>query len=237
MKRNKSFPKLYLVLTFLLFGMSSGRTEEVQAHGVNFEKWVREVFFDNYEGGYTQKWDVSAEANQSDQVPKKGVPISIKVVKLGSPIGLGDILRQRALDKEFLMIVGFWQQKTETEKWIVEIECLHIKPDQWDSLWGDLSIEKLQELDAIVKDMATSYKIVRTQAQDWKKTVLPELNSKMVVNPKIDSRSQRRVQCSMPNKLFWELAGREPTPNDSAKLFGVAFPNPIYSKPRTFQVK
>ncbi|MDF1810944.1 MAG: hypothetical protein P1V20_01980 [Verrucomicrobiales bacterium] len=231
--RSLQFVTLW-VSVFFLSNSSQLFAEEVQAHGVSFEKWIRDTFFDGYEGTYTQKWDVSAEANQSELSPEKGIPISIKMVKYGSPIGLGDILRQRSLDHEFLMIVGFWQQKSATEKWIVEVECLHIQPSAWNDLWGGLSADKLEILDELVKDMDVDYKTVRTQAQDWKKKVLPELNCKIVVNPKIGSTSQRRVQCSMPFKVFWALAGREPEPGDKAELFGKRFPNPIYSKPRTF---
>lgn len=223
----------YLVLLSLIFAGSIS-AQEVQVHGVSFEKWVRDTFFNSYEGDYTQKWDVSAEANKNKLTQKQGIPISIKLVKYKSPIGLGDIIRQRELNQEFLMIVGFWEQKTKTEKWIVEMECLHFTTEGWTKVWGDLSVAKLKELDRMVKDTKTDYKVVRTQAQDWKKTVLPDLNCRMVVNPKIGSTGQRRVQCSMPFKLFWQLAEREAKPNDQAKLFGKPFPNPIYSKPRTF---
>ncbi len=208
--------------------------EEVQAHGVSFEEWVRDTFFDGYEGEYTQKWDISAEANQCAAAPKQGIPISVKLVKYKSPIGMGDFIRQHQLNHEFLMIVGFWLQKTETEKHIVEVACLHIRPEGWRQLWGGLRLQQLEELDALVKDMDTHYKDARVQAQLWKKEVLPETECQIVVNPKIDSRGQRRVQCSMPFKLFWQIAGREPDPESPPVLFGETFPNPIYSKPRSF---
>ena len=225
-------------IIFFAFLGSQAVAQEVQVHGVSFEKWVCQTFFDGYEGDYTQKWDVPENhPNTSEKVPGKGLPVSIKLVKYKSPIGLGDILRQRNLNQEFLMIVGFWEQKSETEKWIVEVECLHIKPNQWNELWGELTAEKIEQLDKMVKDTSVDYQLVRTRAQDWKKAVLPDLNCQMVVNPKIGSTGQRRVQCSMPNRVFWQLAGREPKPSDQAKLLGKAFPNPIYSKPRTFKAK
>lgn len=73
---------------------------EVQAHGFSFEKWVRDHFFSGYIGNYMQKWDVPAEQNASDAVPAafRNLPVSIKTAKIGSPIGLGDVLRQRQIN-------------------------------------------------------------------------------------------------------------------------------------------
>ena len=98
---------------------------EVQAHGFSFEKWVRDHFFSGYAGTYMQKWDVHPDHNIHDAVPiqLQKLPVSVKTAKLGSPIGLGDVLRQRQIDHDFLMIVGFWEQRTKTEKWIVDIGC------------------------------------------------------------------------------------------------------------------
>ena len=79
---------------------------EVQAHGFSFEKWVRDHFFSGYAGTYMQKWDVHSDHNIHDAVPiqLQKLPVSVKTAKLGSPIGLGDVLRQRQIDHDFLMI-------------------------------------------------------------------------------------------------------------------------------------
>ena len=68
---------------------------EVQAHGFSFEKWVRDHFFSGYLGTYMQKWDVPPDRNNHASVPAQfhNLPVSIKTAKLGSPIGLGDVLR------------------------------------------------------------------------------------------------------------------------------------------------
>lgn len=234
MKKKRALLPAVFVFAVFLWPL---RGEEVQAHGVSFEKWVRDTFFNGYTGDYTQKWDIAAEANRSPLIPHQGLPVSVKIVNYGSPIGLGDVLRQRHINEPFLMIVGFWEQKTKTEKWIVEMECLRIEPGQWNALWGDLSPARLEEIDALVKDTSKPYHQVRAEAQAWKDKVLPGLNSRIVINPKIGSTTQRRVQCSLPFDLFWELAGREPKVSDHPKLFGKAFPNPISSSPRTFNAK
>jgi len=73
---------------------------EVQSHGFQFEKWVKDSFFGDYAGEHTQKGDVPAERNTSDAVPAgfRGLPVSIKTVRYRSPIALGDAMRQREID-------------------------------------------------------------------------------------------------------------------------------------------
>ena len=209
---------------------------EVQGHGFTFEKWVRDTFFSGYVGNYMAKWDVPAEANRDELVPLawRQLPVSIKTAKFGSPIGLGDVLRQRQIDVPFLMIAGFWRQRTPEEKWIEEIGVAAFPSAAWAALWGDLSLEHLRALDLVVKDLSQHYREVRRHARAWKKTTAQVGTSGFVLNPKIDSKSQRRVQCSLPFGVFWQAVGRAPAPSDDPKLFEVSFPNPIRSSARSF---
>lgn len=209
---------------------------EVQFHGFTFEKWVCDTFFDAYCGNYMRKWDVPAESNTGDIVPAafRGLPVSIKTAKLGSPIGLGDVLRQRQIEEPFLMITGFWHQRTATEKWIEEIGVVAFPAGAWSTLWGVLTLEELRKIDAVVKNMDLHYTQVRQEARAWKKSSPALATCAFVVNPKIDSKTQRRIQCSLPYQKFWSVVGREPTPRDQPELFGVPFPNPISSSARTF---
>lgn len=208
---------------------------EVQAHGFSFEKWVRDHFFAGYIGNYMQKWDVPLEQNSSDAVPSafRNVPVSIKTAKTGSPIGLGDILRQRQIDERFVMIAGFWKQQTPTEKWIVEIGCAVFEIASWQGLWGGLTLAEIQEIDRMVKNQSEHYSIVRTKARTWKKRS-SVATCTIVINPKIDSKTQRRIQCSLPYKTFWATVDREPSPQKEPELWGQVFPNPIKSSAREF---
>src|ERR1017187_1616329 len=143
---------------------------EVQAHGFSFEKWVRDHFFSGYAGDYMQKWDVPAEHNTCDAMPPafRNLPVSIKTAKIGSPIGLGDVLRQRQIDQPFVMIVGFWKQATPTEKWILDIGCAIFEITSWQRLWGELTLAEIQEIDLVVKNQSEHYSIVRAKARAWK---------------------------------------------------------------------
>jgi hypothetical protein len=208
---------------------------EVQAHGFSFEKWVLNHFFSGYRGTYMQKWDVPPDHNVDASVPKAfhHLPVSIKTAKIGSPIGLGDVLRQRQIDHKFLMIVGFWEQRTVTEKWIADIGCAAFDSAAWQKLWGLLTLDEISTIDKVVKNLDEHYSIVRAKAQQWK-TKPAVQTSTLVINPKIDSKTQRRIQCSLPYTTFWNFAGRIPASQDYPELWGHVFPNPIKSSARIF---
>jgi len=209
---------------------------EVQHHGFSFEKWVCDKFFGGYAGCYMQKWDVPQSENRHSQVPcdLRGLPVSVKAVKYGAPIALGDALRQYSIDEPFLLIVGFWCQRSESEKWFEEMACAKIDPGLWKQLWGRLESEDLLKLDQIVKTQSTPYAEARSQAREWKKLTFASSASQIVINPKIDSKNQRRVQCSLPFRVFWKVVGREAGVADAPTLFSVEFDNPIISSSRSF---
>lgn len=209
---------------------------EVQSHGFLFEKWVRDTLFEGYSGDYMQKWDIPPEYNRHAAIPAtlRNIPVSVKTAKFGSPIGLGDILRQRSIDEPFLMIVGFWRQRTASEKWLVDIGWVKFTPATWPLLWGSLTLSQITELDRVVKDFSTHYTIVRTQTRQMKAAITANAGSQIVINPKIDSKKQRRIQCSLPFQVFWRSTGRDAGNRDRPDLFGFPFANPIRSSSRTF---
>lgn len=208
---------------------------EVQFHGFSFEQWARNTFFGGYLGNYMQKWDIPTWENKKEEVPIewRNLPVSIKTAKWGSPIGLGDAIRQRNINESFVMIAGFWRQRTPQEKWFEEIGVVKFHPEFWNSLWGAISLATLQELDSKIKDLSLNYSDARKVAKQWKSRYAKS-DSKIVINPKIDSKKQRRMQCSLPFQIFWKAAGRKPAKYNNSILFGKSFPNPVQSKPRRF---
>jgi len=209
---------------------------EVQYHGFTFEKWVRDTFFGGYEGSYMQKWDIPPEENYQEEVPPayRNLPVSVKTAKYGSPIGLGDVRRQRLIDAPFMMIVGFWKQRTPSEKWFEEIAITVFSVEDWNSLWGTLSIEEISAIDSRIKDIRLPYATARLEAQQWKRDCVSRSRAELVINPKIDSKRQRRIQCSLPFATLWRFSGKAPLPTDSPKLFGISFENPVISGSRIF---
>jgi len=214
---------------------------EVQKHGFSFEKWIRNIFFDSYEGVYSQKWDVTSEHNKSKLVPAefRGLPVSIKTTKQGSPVNLGDALRQFQVADDFVMICGIWKQANRQEKHLVAIGAALFRSSAWRQLWSPLKLAEIKELDLMVKDRGLSYVEARLRAKQWQVQHKPRSEANLRINPKIDSKEQRRVQCSLPFATYCEFAGLNTALNEvgatSAELFGKRYPGSIKSPPRTFR--
>lgn len=202
--------------------------QEVQQHGLMFERWVRDTFFGGYKpANYTQRWDIPAEANQDHG----GVPVNPKAVKFGTPVDLGDALRQHEIEEPFLLVLGFWEQDGN-DKRFVNIVAPLITPEQWRALWGDVTYADLLKLDELIKDPARPIEEIRKLALKTKNA--PPFTSAVIqVNPKIDAH-QRRLQCSIRfADVFKYLAPDVPQrPADGAKLWGVPFPGPLASPAR-----
>ena len=205
--------------------------QEVQQHGLVLEQWVRDTFFDGYQpANYTQKWDIPATANKLHG----GIPVNPKAAKYGTPVDLGDALRQFKIDEPFILVVGFWQQAGD-EKRFVNLIAPRIDPALWKKLWGPVTLADLQRLDAVIKDKSLTPAQARAAALKIKNAP-PFTQSVIVVNPKIDSITQRRLQCSLRfADVFKHLApDATSAAQDRVSLWGVPFPQTVASKPRTF---
>lgn len=211
---------------------------EVQKHGFDFENWIKATFFTQFQAVYTQKWDIPAEANNSLKVPNelRFLPVSIKTCKCGSPINFGDALRQFNNQENFMLIVGFWQQSGGNKNFVA-VEGVKILSAEWRNLFQPLSAGDITSLDSTIKNTDLHYSDARTQAKQIKGGDKFQ-QTKIVLNPKIDSKGQRRLQCSLPFATFWqEFAKKAAYQNTACDLFGVKVPNPFVSAQRTFKQK
>lgn len=220
-----------LIIALALLTAAHANAAEEQSHGVAFESWVRDKFFNGYKpADYTQIWDIPAAANTQHG----GLPANPKAIKFGTPIDLGDALRQFTIMEErqpFLLIVGFWDQDGDFKKWVQGVVA-KVEPEVYARLWAPVTRADLEKLDAIVKDKSLSLTEARTRAQALKQKA-PFTKSIMQVNPKLDAK-QRRLQCSLRFADFF----RELLPQVEAKrqqeptIWGKAMPAPFKSPPR-----
>jgi hypothetical protein len=212
--------------------LTLGSAQEVQSHGLVFERWVRDTFFAGYKpASYTQRWDIPASANRDHGA----IPVNPKTVKHGTAVDLGDALRQYEIDEPFLLILGFWSQDGDLKR-IVNIIAPEISPELWRKLWGPVTYADLRRLDALIKDTGPSVEETRRLALKMKNSP-PFTEAVIQVNPKIDNHGQRRLQCSIRfSDVFTHLApGADPSPQARPALFGVEYPGPIASKPRDLE--
>lgn len=209
---------------------------EVQLHGFDFENWIKKTFFAEFSISYSHKWDIPAEFNKLKIVPEefRHLPVSVKTCKNRSPLGFGDALRQFSVDEDFLLIVGFWEQ-SGANKNFVAVEAAKITADEWKNLFSPLAEKDLKLLDSTIKNKETHHTEARKSAKEIKRS-FP--TAKMILNPKIDSKAQRRLQCSLPFGVFWnDFAKKESYRNVECSLFGERVPNPFISGTRVFKSK
>ena len=221
--------KLTRRLSLFVFVALVAAAQEVQHHGLVFEEWIDDTFFGGYRPpSYTQKWDIPAAQNKAHG----GVPVNPKAVKYGTPVDLGDALRQFDIAEPFILVVGFWRQDGD-EKRFVNIVAPRIEPATWKKLWGAVTRADLEKLDAVIKDKSLTPEQARIAARTIKSSP-PFTTAEIEVNPKIDSRTQRRLQCSLKSEsVFRYLApDADPRPQEHAALWGVEFPQAVPSKPR-----
>ncbi len=208
--------------------------QEVQQHGVVFEKWIRDTFFEGYEpASYTQKWDIPADANRRHG----GLPVNPKATKYRSAVGLGDALRQYDIDQPFILLLGFWEQDGDVKRF-VNITPVTIHPETWRMMWGPVTRADLERLDELIKNRDLDYREVRRRAQAMKRAP-PFSESLIVLNPKIGAgpHGQRRLQCSLRfDHIFDLLASHaDRTPCENPTLWGIPFPGPVASEARHFE--
>jgi len=219
---------LPVAIFFLALALCVGAVE-VQNHGLMFERWLCDTFFAGYRApSQTQKWDIPAEAN-SDY---GRIPVNPKAAKHGTAIGLGDALRQFEIAEPFLLIVGFWEQKTSDRKSWTNVQAARVTPELWRKLWGPVTREELERLDSIIKDRSLSLDETRKRALELKSQP-PFTQAVIQVNPKID-KSQRRLQCSLRFTDFFKFLapGASSEAQQNPQVFGVPVPASFESAPR-----
>jgi hypothetical protein len=209
----------------ILFSLAAA--QEPTAHDPAFEHWVRETFFGGYRTtGATPRWEIPASANPDHG----GAPVAVKTSRVGMAIDLGEALRQYEIDEPFMLLVGFWEPAGDGKRF-VQIVAPVVSPEQWRKLWGSVSYADLQRLDALIKDTGPTVEEIRRRVLLLKNS--PPFNSAVIqLNPKLDERGPRRLQCSLRYQDL--LAYLTPDESTRAKerpaLFGVDYPNAPVAK-------
>lgn len=223
--------RVWLLGWWMVGGLVAAPPREVQRHGVDFEAWVRQEFFGGYTPpGYTQKWDIPAEANTH----YGGIPVNPKATKFRTAVGLGDALRQFDINERFLLIIGYWEQRGP-DKYFVKVAAPVVEPEIWRRLWAPLTRADVEALDTVVRDRSRPHAEVQRAAREMKGRP-PYSESVMVLNPKIDGKGQRRLQCSLRYEDVFRflLPGVNPGPEEAPELFGRPVPVLRGSGPREF---
>ncbi len=173
---------------------------EVQAHGFT---WEKEILSKRYGAdtetlskiSYTSKYDLPAAYNPADPT----LNVSVKATGSPSKVDMGDALRiydAVSSGERIHMWVVNYKQEGESKK-VRDLKCVDLTGAK-EALFGGLTRDEVAAVDSRVKavpkgaapDLAT-----KTAYKDSAKTA----NSKsgaLILNPKVDSKTQRRLQCS-----------------------------------------
>lgn len=179
---------------------------ERQKHGFNFENAVKEVLGVDEEKSYTAKWDI-------------GDSISVKFIREGGAIDMGSMPRvvKALMEKDFTMILGRHKDKVCTEVYELVFDERVRK-----ALLGSISLNSIEELDIVIKAFPRGkHEEAREYAKFWKK-INKDKFGLLSPAPKIDSHTQRRIQCTINNSNLKKLFDLTPSEKFSS-LIGVSF--------------
>ena len=196
-----------------------------QGHGYFWEDQIRSIFGLGPSGNDTSKHDISLV--QED--------ISVKTTGCKS-VGMGDILRIWDLDtnkKQTLVIVRYKQ--FSGYKRVEEVIEINFTPQLRDYFFGSLTREELIQYVELIKSIPKGRcsKSTSDLYKSMKKNLQKTKDMGIIINPKVDSKDQRRVQCSIPDidKLIQFFPNCLVSRYSTAFFRGQSF-NPIYESNR-----
>jgi hypothetical protein len=211
---------------------------EVQAHGNMIEdliiKNITGVSKQDYQKlineGYTSSLDIHKDVLSlfNGSVKSTG----------GNGIGCGDIMRfmQHCRETEFKFIVASYKQK-ERKKILLSVYEFQFVPEKYKIIFGDLTKEIIEPFVSYVKSIPYGKEHQLLNKKLWREKreeILCKYNTGLIsINPKIDSKAQRRVQCSLH---LSELLQSDIEYNFYDKsYYQINFPYEIDSEQRTFK--
>jgi hypothetical protein len=173
---------------------------EVQAHGNSYESDVIKertgLTKDEYDalkgGGYTDEFDL---------VSGLIVDYNGSVKSTGSnTVDCADI-QKKMEHKEYNLIVGQYDQVDDNKVFHTEYEFF-ITPADYDVLWGSMREDDIDAFVGYIKSIPSGKEAQKstTAARKMFKEEIQDKNALYTINAKVDSKNQRRVQCSLKIK-------------------------------------
>lgn len=176
-----------------IFLIINKRTER-QAHGLNNEDRVKLDYglldYGGVTSGYTGKYDAQT---------KEGVPVSIKTEKIKSDIELGDYFRNAQVNKDFYMVVSFWEEKKDN---IVEEYRVKFPVEDWKKLFNHGLDDKIRR---VIKEASNDYAYDSIWTQKINELKEEYGNNIIRLRPKRDHKKQKRMQCAISYADFLML--------------------------------
>lgn len=205
-------------------------TGENQLHGKFFEECVINTYIDgNYQGKNLDAFDINACESTGN------IPVSIKMTKTET-VGLADARRAFSLEQDFKMIVAVYKQDRDF-KVIWQVYEFNIKASEWACLKGNLDFDIVDNFHKEISSFSEGDHVAaRVYAKNRKKEIASQFSSMIKLNPKIDSKKQRRLQCSIDITTLTIMV-KDWVPYSQynfGEYRGIKLPMVIFSKKRKF---
>lgn len=177
----------------------------VQSHGFVFEDRIRKARTGltalGVGGGYTDVHDIPKGYYNTRYVENN---ISCKTTK-NNAVGCGDICRffETSMEDTLEIVVGVYRQ-SKTTKSFHTTYVFKISRDNSDVLWGGIPQSVIKNFSTYVKSIPHGEEGQQANKKEWKdrrKAIYIDHGRGLIsIDAKIDSKSQRRVQCSFKIK-------------------------------------
>jgi hypothetical protein len=168
---------------------------ESQSHGFTIENEIKtKVFHLTETVNYTSVHDIPKEFNKLNNKEN----VSIKTTGSGTAcMGCASRLFEYSSEDVHTAIIVQYKQDVGSKK-IVGVFELDLNNRV--ALWGSVTLKEIQELGTLVRSMPSGKQrnAAITAAINNKKNQLNSKSGLVRFNPKIDSKNQRRLQCSIP---------------------------------------
>ena len=128
------------------------------------------------------------------------MPWQIKCIKQGSSIELGDYFRNKKKDTDFILHIGFWKDKKDN---IIEEHTLLIDYKKWNNLFEF-------KYDDMLKSLLKNISNDKCDDNKWKrkcseiKQLWNKMDRKIQLRFKRDHKKQKRIQCAINKKDFYD---------------------------------
>jgi hypothetical protein len=212
---------------------------EVQHHGLVFEDKViqsitgmpKVAYQSSLKNGYTSSMDIHKGYNSDHNY-------SIKTSKEGKAIACGDILRftGHCMSEPFKIVAAAWKQIDSNTKKFNAVYEFNMEPEYYPILWGGITPDKLTPFVEYVKNIPHGSAGQAANKDLWKqkRDIIYEECGKGIatIDAKIDSKSQRRVQCSI--KIQDMIDAGIPFVKYDIEYKGIKLPYEQESSPRSF---
>jgi len=166
-----------------------------QLDGKRFEGVIKAMVFpgsEDHSRTPTAKFDIEAKFDKA-----RGLPTSIKSSK-SNTIGLSDARAFFSLNQDFRMLIGRYEQ-SDQKKSFYSVHELILKPATLRNLRGDMSYETVKHFhdEISLKNFPSGEHVAARNRAKSLKSKLEGVKTDIILNPKIDSNTQRRLQCSV----------------------------------------